>query len=623
MMIPFPDAEIELTLPQRLEKIVALLPDQPAVVLPGQLISYGELNRRANRLANAIRAAFGAESEPVALACEHGLSALIGLWAILKAGKCYTSLARLLDAESGRRLLGQVQPRLILCDDHRADFAASIADESHIRWNIDAVDGEDGSNPALTNDEEFPAVIFYTSGSTGEAKGVVRGHRVLLLNAQTEILADQLQIGERVGFIHDTAFAGSSAEIFRPLLAGATVYPLVIQETDVASLLEWMRENEINVMHFPVTLFRQLTELMPDDFPLPHLRLISLGGEKVYGKDIQRFWSKTAAPCRFRHTFSISETGLLALESFPPHSPLPDGVLGAGFPIRHKRIRLVDDDGQEVLPGEAGEVVVESRYLALGYWRNPTLTRQRFQADPADPAVRRYATGDMGRLRADGRLELLGRRDSVVKIRGYQVNLNAIESALREIKGIGEAAVVAYTPPGSDTAQLAAYLCPAGQLPLTVGQLRDELAKGLPPYMIPAFFTWLDAMPLTATGKINRRALPPPDTSRPNLDTPYTPPRTPLEVQITDIWQRVLMLDQVGVHDNFLELGGHSLHALSIISHVLDEYQVEVPLSELFAAQTVEAMAITVAAGQAGQLTPEALATILADLNQQQTTPIQ
>lgn len=621
MMIPFPDAEIELTLPHRLGKIADLLPDHPAVVLPGQIVTYGELNRRANRLANAIRDSFGPASEPVTLVCDHGLSALIGIWAVLKAGKCYASLARMLDADGGRRVLGQTRPRLILCDDSRADFAASVADQSHTLWNIDAIHNENSSSPALATSEELPAVIYFTSGSTAEAKGVVRGHHVMLLNAQLEILADQIKVGERVGFIHDIAFAGSTPEVFRPLLSGATIYPLVIQESDIASLLEWLRANEINMMHFPVTLFRQLTDLMPDGYSLPHLRLISLGGEKVYGKDIQRFWHKATAPCGFRHTFSISETGLLALESFPPHSPLPDGVLSAGFPIRQKRIRLVDDDDREVLPGEVGEIVVESRYLALGYWRNPTLTQQRFRTDAADPAVRRYITGDLGRFRADGRLELVGRRDSVVKIRGFQVNLNGVESALRAISGVREAAVVAYAPRGAESAQLAAYICATEEAPRGVGTLRRELAMQLPPYMIPTFFTWMDTLPLTATGKINRRALPPPDTSRPNLDTAYCPPRTPIEMQITDIWQRVLMLEQVGVHDNFLELGGHSLHALSIISQVLAEFQVEVPLTELFAAQTVAVMALTVAACQARLLSPEALATLLDGLNEQPITP--
>ncbi len=614
MYIPFPDSDIETSLVQRFEKIVALVPDQPALLHAGENVSYGELNRRANQLAHIILKLLGKESEPVALVCEHGLAVVVGIWAVLKAGKFYTSIPVAGTQAEQSHLLTLVQPRLLITDNHRLDEALAIANADQKILNLDRLDQAEEENIPLRFELELPAALFYTSGSTGQPKGVIRGHRMLLHHYHFEITRSQVSTDDRLSFIHDCAFAGSNPEIFRSLLAGATLCPFDLRSMGLSLFLDRLQETRITCFQSPVPLFHQIVDLLPDKATLPHLRLLSLGGEKVYSEEIRRFWQKLTTPCTIHHSFSSSESGLLTSEYFQPGDLLPGDVLPASFPIPGKEIQIVDEMGKPVPPGESGEIVVTSRYMAVGYWRNPTLTAQRFSSDPEQPTLRTYATGDLGRFRPDGRLEHLGRKDAMVKVRGYQVNLNEVENLLRGIDGVEEAAVVAYTLPENREIRIAAYLQQPKESRPTAASLRQTLARRIPEYMIPSFFTWLEHFPLTASGKIDRKGLPAPNRLRPDLPSVFAAAQTPIEKELVQIWQETLGLDGIGVHDKFLDLEGHSLNAIQIVSRLLSQFQVEIPLPALFASPTIAEMALVITAHQMQLLSPEELDRILTEL---------
>ncbi len=327
-----------------------------------------------------------------------------------------------------------------------------------------------------------------------------------------------------------------------------------------------------------------------------------------------RNWRKMATDCTLRHTLSASESGLLTCEFFEPGDALPGEVIPAGFPIPGKTIRILDEAGAEVPAGENGEIVVTSRYMALGYWRNPELTAQKFLTDPAQPEMCTYATGDLGRFRPDGRLEHLGRKDFMIKIRGHQVNLNDVENAFQGIPGVHDAVAVAYQPPGDKNTTIAAYITPESGQTITTAELRRRLAEKLHDYMIPSSFTWMEQMPLTPSGKIDRKALPAPDRARPELSTPFAPPKTPIEQEVAQIWQEILGVNEIGRDDVFLELGGHSLHAMQIASRILSHFQIDIPLPELFASPTVAEMALIITANLTKKLLPEATEDMLAEL---------
>ena len=260
-----------------------------------------------------------------------------------------------------------------------------------------------------------------------------------------------------------------------------------------------------------------------------------------------------------------------------------------GYPVEGIELLLIDENGKEVGDDQIGEIVVRSRYLALGYWRRPDLTEAKFFPDPEGGDKRIYRTGDLGRRRSDGRFEHLGRSDSRVKIRGFFVETVEVESVLVRHPAVREAVVLARQD-GSGDKKLVAYIVPQARTP-TVGELRIYLKETLPDYMIPSAYVLLDTMPLTTTGKIDRQALPDFDKARLPLDLPYVRPGTRLEKELAKIWSEVLSIDPVGLHDNFFDLGGHSLPAMRIISQIDDTFGVQVSMRDLLDAPTVAELA--------------------------------
>jgi acyl carrier protein len=295
------------------------------------------------------------------------------------------------------------------------------------------------------------------------------------------------------------------------------------------------------------------------------------------------------------------------------HTAIVSERVPVGFPLNDMKILVVDDNGQEVKRECLGEIAIKSRYLALGYWRQPELSEAKFKRDPRDPAQRLYFTGDLGLMRPDGCLIHMGRMDFRVKIRGYGVELNEIERILLSHPAILHAVVVARENESGETGLIAYYTSrQAGRL--TVSELRKFINEKLPDYMTPSAFVRLDALPLTPNGKVDRRALPDPGSPRPDLNTRYTPPATTTERQLASIWSKVLSVDQVGIHDNFFDLGGHSLAAFRMIARVIHSFQLGLPVKALFDAPTVAEMAAIITQTQTKQASHTEMAQMLREV---------
>jgi acyl carrier protein len=272
--------------------------------------------------------------------------------------------------------------------------------------------------------------------------------------------------------------------------------------------------------------------------------------------------------------------------------------------------RVLDDDGHEVGYDTVGELAIRSQDLACGYWRRPELTRAKFVSDPQEPAARTYFTGDLALIRPDGCILHLGRKDFQVKLGGHRIETTEVEAALLGQAGVAQAFVMLREDqPGEQ--QLVAYLVPEAPATPTVSALRRGLAQCLPSYMIPSAFVILQALPLTSFGKVDRRALPMPDRARPTLEKAFVAPRTPLEEQLARIWAEVLGLDQVGIDDDFLELGGHSLTAGQVITQVLKTFGVDLSVTLLLEAATVQRMAVLITQAQAEIADPQEIAGLL------------
>jgi acyl carrier protein len=317
--------------------------------------------------------------------------------------------------------------------------------------------------------------------------------------------------------------------------------------------------------------------------------------------------------CILVNGLSSTETGYLRLYGIDHDTAISDDQVPVGYACDDKEILLLDDEGKEVCANEVGEIVVRSRYLSPGYWRNADLTEVKFKPDPEGGDNRLYYTGDLGLMRADGCLIHKGRKDFRVKVRGYGVDLMEVENTLRSYPSVKDAVVMVRANESGEV-RLLGYVTAGGHESPTVTELRRFLLEHLPDYMVPAAFVSLDVIPMTPNGKVDRRSLPVPDDSRPELDAPFMAPETPLEEQLAKIWVQILGLNRIGIHDNFFDLGGHSLAASRVVSHVIQEFQIEVPLQALFQSPTIAEMAAVIIERQAAKFLTEDLDGILTEL---------
>jgi amino acid adenylation domain-containing protein len=565
-------------------------PDATAVRFLDDSVSYDELNRRANRLARRLRALGAGRDVLVGVAMERSVELVVSLLAVLKAGAAYVPLdpdyprARLefMLADSDVRVL-LTQRRLVeeidclreataevLCVD---ELGSDLADEADDDLGID-VDGED------------LAYVIYTSGSTGRPKGVQNVHagiRNRLLWMQDEYGLDG---SDRVLQKTPISFDVSVWEFFWPLMTGAT---LVLARPgghrDGAYLAELIQAEGVTTLHFvPAMLQAFLAEPVER---CTSLRRVLCSGEEL-PRDLQdRFLSRSRAEL---HNLYGPTEAAIDVTAWACRADTADGPVPIGRPIANTEIYVLDAAGRPVPIGVPGELHIGGRNLARGYLNRPELTAEKFVDHPFRPGARLYRTGDLARFRDDGAVEFLGRLDHQIKLRGFRIELGEIEAALARHDRVREAVVATHEYAPGDH-RLVAYLVATPGEPPESAELAAHVREWLPEYMVPAAFVVLPAFPLTPSGKVDRKALPAPETDRPELRTSFVAPEGQLEAALAELWREVLGVDQVGVQDNFFDLGGHSLLMAEVRTRLAAELGHSVSMVELFQYPTVRSLA--------------------------------
>jgi acyl-coenzyme A synthetase/AMP-(fatty) acid ligase/acyl carrier protein len=432
---------------------------------------------------------------------------------------------------------------------------------------------------------------------------VVQTHRNVLHEIMNYTNAVHIGAEDRLILLSSPSFSGTVRTIYGALLNGAGLYPLDLKEEGLTRLAAWMIRQRVTIYRSVPAIFRRFAGALTDEEKFPDLRLIYLAGDSVSKSDVELYRKYLSADCIFVNSLGLSESLTCRCFFIAKETQISRAAVPVGYAVDDMEVLLLDDAGKESGSAHVGEIAVKSRYLSPGYWRKPELTAAAF-SDAEMGGERIYRTGDLGRLAPDGCLEHLGRKDFQVKIRGHRVEVGEIETALLDLEMIKEAVVVAQAD-GSGDQRLVAYVVPHHRPGPTVNALRRALKEKLPDYMTPAAFVLLDALPLTPNRKVDRRALPAPDHTRPELGNPFVAPRSAIEETLANIWAHVLGLKQVGVHDNFFELGGHSLSATQVISRVLETYNIELSMRSFFEAATVAAMADAIRrAGASGERNP-------------------
>lgn len=592
MMIPFEKHEIDGSIAQRFDKVVAQCPDRIAIKIPQASLTYREVDTLSNRIAWAIREQQSMDIEQIAVLSADPVLMIVALLGILKAGKCYVLLDPTLPQVKMLHILKDAQIGLIMATPQFIPLMANLMGEICPLINLDEAStyfpdeklGVPFSPTSL-------ATIFYTSGSTGQPKGVMRNHASLLHSAWRNSHNYRLSNKDSDSLL--TMFGGfgwSATDIFGALLNGITLYLCHLKQTGLSQVLTWLRQNEITIFHPTVSVFRQILASLTKHDQFPKLRVLILGGDALYQHEVEEFRKFFAPDCRLLNRFGSTEAGGITELVIERDTLVSTQLIPVGYPVEDKEIVLFDDAWQKISVGNVGEIAIRSRYLSSGYWNDPELTRQKFLPDPEGGDKRIFLTGDLGRLRPDGCLEYLGRKDFMVKIRGYRVALTEIEAAFYAQETVKNAVVVAKERTEGEKF-LVAYIVPATTPAPTVSALRQALAQTLPDYMLPSYFVFLDALPLTPTGKPDRQALPEPDYARPTLANQFVASRNDAEQRLAEIWAQTLGLDSVGIHDNFFELGGNSLLAGKVLSDIKQAFDRDLPMSALFHAPTIALLA--------------------------------
>jgi amino acid adenylation domain-containing protein len=587
----------------RFEMQVVRHPDRVAIKTPRREIRYCELNALANGIARWCLH-HEAGGERVALLLDHDELTIATLLGILKSGKTYVPVDPGYPLQRIEYIANDSQAGLLLTNSRNLPLARRIRADRLQIVPIDETDFDiSEDNLRLTIAPEALASIYYTSGSTGQPKGVTENHRNRLLNASRCTNSLNICGNDSLTLLYSVAFASSVTDIFCALLNGASLSVYDVKQHGIAGLPQALAQHQVTIYHSTPSVFRQFVSALPPGNSLPALRLIRLASEQLRPSDIVLYRENFARPCLLGNTWGATEAPCFQSALFDQQTEFPDGAIPiVGYPVDDDELSLRDECGAEVAPGETGEIVVRSRYLSPGYWGRPELTSQRMQPDPDDPSRRIYRTGDLGQFLPDGRLVYRGRTDFQAKIRGYRVEFMEVELALQSVPGIEESVVVAHEN-GTGSLFLVAYVAAGDKVLPAVDEIRRSVADTLPHFMIPSHIVPLDRLPRNAHGKIDRSSLPAPQTGeRPSLEIEYYAPRTEVERRVAAIWQEVLGLQRIGIHDKFSDLGGDSLQANQVVIRIVEAFGVELRISELWKAPTIADTALRVVQDLARQL---------------------
>ncbi|MEP7338034.1 MAG: amino acid adenylation domain-containing protein, partial [Acidobacteriota bacterium] len=588
---PFPD---RACVQQLFEQQCAQNPRAVAISFGDDRMTYGELNRRSNRLATHLRK-MGVRAETlVGLCVGRSPEVIVGLLGILKAGGAYLPLDPELPVERLSLMIGDAQPPVILTrEEHLGQLPSHWGQIVCLDSESEFLDVESEENPPSATDSLNLAYVMYTSGSTGTPKAVCISHqnivRLLMETGYTSFGSEEV-----FSQLAPLSFDASTFELWGSLLHGGRLVLAPPNKTTLEEIAELVSAQGVTTLWLTTGLFH----LMADEHmeTLAGVKQLLSGGDVMSVSHVERTLSARAGAgsagaliiC-YGPTENTTFTSCRRMESLPERKMCS---VPLGKPIANTEMYVLDDGMKPSSVGIAGEIYIGGAGLSRGYLNHPEITAEKFLPHPFSPerGARLYRTGDLGRLGPEGEVEFIGRRDRQVKIRGFRVELEEIEEALRALV---KEAVVMTREEGMDK-KLVAYLVAAGEGAASAsgGELRSKLMERLPDYMIPSHFVWLDEMPLNANGKIDRRALAQLSLERAAADVSDAQgARTPIEEVLCGIWAETLGITEVGAEESFFDLGGHSLLATQVVSRIRAVFAVELPLRTLFEQPTVRALA--------------------------------
>jgi amino acid adenylation domain-containing protein len=570
-------------------------PEAPAIEDRLSFTNYRELNRSANQLARYLKTVGVQSGEVVGIALDRSFEMITSILAVLKVGGTCLPLDNSYPKARLEFMLTDASPSVVITSE---DLKNSLPEREGVNlfvenfWN-GLIDFDDHN----LGDEVNPSdavYILYTSGSTGIPKGVVMPHRSMANLIPWQLKQSQMGSGSRTLQFSPLSFDVSFQEIFSTFSSGGTLV-LMPEELrrDPLELIGFLKEKGIARLFLPFVGLQALCEAAErSGIEIGSLKEIYTAGEQLkITRAIKSFFIKHHYVKLFNH-YGPTETHV-ATSYFLEGNPNSWAVLPSiGRPIANTQVYILDEKLQKLPAGVQGEIYIAGDCLADGYLNQPELSSEKFVGNPFTPGRKMYRTGDIGRYSHNGEIEFIGRRDNQVKLRGYRIELGEIEATLAQLPSIRDAVVVALEIVPGDK-RLAAYLVTDQEDTFSTSELRDFLSTKLPEYMVPATFTMLESFPLTPSGKVDHQALPAPNLVRPEMTENYVAPRNSTEEILVEIWEQVIGVDRIGIHDNFLELGGDSIQSIQITSRA-NQAGIRLTTNQILQHQTISELAAVV-----------------------------
>jgi amino acid adenylation domain-containing protein len=579
--------------------------DSIALLCGDQQVTYGELDRRSNQLAWHLQKRSVKPETLVGVCTTRSIEMIVAILGVLKAGGAYVPLDPTYPKERLSFILADARAPVVIT---QKEFSGAFSGQHIRKVHMDCDWAEICSNPVeppvydATADDL--AYVIYTSGSTGQPKGVMVSHANLMNFIR--ISSQVLDVNGSDVYLQTAsiAYALSVRQIMVPLSMGARLVIASAEEMrDPIALFELIKSRNVTLMDmvpsFWRTCLQRLSDLPPEELEIlldNSLRRIVSVGEPLVSDLPQQWKDRFGSKVQLVNIFGQTETtGMVTAYPIPEEAPKPAEIVPVGHAIPDTRLYLLDPDLRPVPPGEEGELCVSNPCMARGYLNHPDLTEKKFIPNPFDDGLnsRLYRTGDLARVREDGSLEYIGRRDHQVKIRGQRLDLGEVETLLRCHPAVSNCAV-SVRGDSPDENHLVAYVIPAAGQTSCVSELMDFARKRVPDYMVPQIFVFLESFPLTPNGKLDRLALPDPssvEAAKTGFVKGVDEPRNPIEKSIAQIWMDLLKVDQVGIHDDYFDLGGSSLLAVRMFSRIERDLGVRLPYTSLFQATTVAQLA--------------------------------
>ncbi|WP_231851730.1 non-ribosomal peptide synthetase [Modestobacter italicus] len=586
---------------ERLREVAAALPDQVAITTGDLDVSYADLQHRVQALTAELVPLLAGDAgvtpadarQPVGIYAEQGVDSVAAMFAVMATGHACVVLDVLLPPARAAVIVERAGVGVVLADAERRDAAAAMPGVHTVR-DLAMPDGAQGGAqvevpvaPALDD----PATLVFTSGTTGLPKGVVWTQRTVLACGQTSRETLRITPADRVSLALPQGFAVGQLSVVAALLNGATLCVRDPRVHGIHDLAAWVEATGVTVLNCTPSLLRSLHGALPEGHVLPALRLVTTAGEKVYGTDVSDFRQHLPAGASFMNWMGSSETEALTSFEIRPGDPVPSGAVPIGTAIPLRTLSVLGPTDEPVQPGEVGVLHATSEYFSAGYWRDPAATATRFRVEPDGRT--RYCTGDRARMDADGVVEILGRGDDSVKIRGYLVEPAEVESALRALPDVVDA-VVRGT--GTDEhVRLVAWVVPDPHRPEPTAQgLRRDVGQQLPEWMVPRDVVLLPELPRNERGKVDVGALPAPAERHEGAA-----PATDTERAVEQVWAPILGVEHVGREESFTALGGESLDVEEMFTALSREFGVSLVIDDLAAHPTLAEFAALLTEKQA------------------------